>query len=79
MGEGMKEYKYLSNKDANDGTELIRLEGRDESVSQGGTVKLTEKEHELLKERFNLRAVDSDPEEQGETSTEGEDDSSSSK
>lgn len=62
-------YKYTSNKDPLDGTEEIRLPGR-EPVSQGEEVELSDAEHDLLKERLNLRKVDST--EQGASSTEGE-------
>lgn len=65
-----KEYKYTSNKDPLDGTEEIRLPGR-KPVAQGGTVVLTDEEHEVLKQRLNLRAVESDDDKQGESSTEG--------
>jgi hypothetical protein len=67
-------YKYTSNKDPLDGTEEIRLPGR-EPVSKGGEVELSESEHDLLKERLNLRKVESDDsdseQEQGASSTEG--------
>jgi hypothetical protein len=65
-------YKYTSNKDPLDGTEEIRLPGR-EPVSVGGEVELSEDEHEVLKDRLNLRKVsesESDAE-QGDSTTEG--------
>lgn len=52
--EATKTYKYTSNKDSTDGTEEIRLPGR-EPVRQGEEIELTEAEHELLKGRLNLR------------------------
>lgn len=52
--EATKTYKYTSNKDSNDGTEEIRLPGR-EPVRQGEEIELTEAEHDLLKGRLNLR------------------------
>lgn len=68
-----KLYKYTSNKDPLDGTEEIRLPGR-EPVSVGGEIELSEEEHDLLKDRLNLRAVasESDEEKQGETTTKGD-------
>jgi hypothetical protein len=55
----MGRYKYTSNKDPLDGTEEIRLEGRD-PVRVGGEVELTDAEYDLLKGRLNLRKVESD-------------------
>lgn len=60
MGEETKIYKYTSNKDHTDGTEEIRLPGR-EPVRKGGEVELTSDEYELLKGRLNLHEVDSAP------------------
>lgn len=59
MGEETKTYKYTSNKDSQDGTEEIRLPGR-EPVTKGGEVELTEAEHAQLSERLNLREVKED-------------------
>lgn len=66
-------YRYTSNKDPLDGTEEIRLPGR-EPVSKGGEIELSDEEHELLKDRLNLRKVDESDlrEEQGASSTEGD-------
>jgi hypothetical protein len=71
-------YKYTSNKDPLDGTEEIRLPGR-EPVSVGGEVELSEEEHGLLKERLNLRKVEGSADEQGASSTEGDEGSSDKK
>jgi hypothetical protein len=52
----MAVYKYTSNKDELDGTEVVRLEdGRE--MRMGDEVELSDKEHEQLKERHNLRRV----------------------
>jgi hypothetical protein len=59
-------YKYTSNKDPQDGTAEIRLPGRD-PVPVGGQIELSEEEHDLLKSRLNLRAVEADSTEQGDT------------
>ena len=68
MADGTKTYKYTSNKDHTDGTEEIRLPGRD-PVAKGGTIELTEAEYAQLKGRLNLHEVegsnDSSPERQG--------------
>jgi hypothetical protein len=73
-------YKYTSNKDPLDGTEEIRLPGR-EPVSVGGEIELSEDEHEVLKDRLNLRKVsesESDAE-QGDSTTEDAQETSAKK
>jgi hypothetical protein len=71
-------YKYTSNKDPLDGTEQIRLPGR-EPVPVGGEIELSEDEHEVLKERLNLRKVSESDDEQGDSKTEDAKDTSETK
>lgn len=66
--EATKTYKYTSNKDSRDGTEEIRLPGH-EPVRQGEEIDLTDAEHELLKERLNLREVGSEDSKSGQGSS----------
>ena len=61
-------YKYVSNKDAQDGTEELGLPGSDVLVPLGGEIELTDAEYDQYKQRFNLRkAGDSDEEKEEAT------------
>lgn len=71
----MAKYKYTSNKDSQDGTEVIVLESGEE-LKIGGEAELEEAELEALRARFNLREVDGGDSEEPEAAAEAAPESS---
>lgn len=68
----MPRYKYTSNKDSQDGTEVVVLKNG-ERLKQGDEAELTEEEAAELRGRFNLREVEKGSERgsEGEASAQG--------
>jgi hypothetical protein len=60
----MARYKWTSNKDSQDGTEIIVLESG-EKLRLNEEAELSEEEVSQLRQRHNLREVDSQPSDAG--------------